>query len=66
MDLPVQWNSGTAKVDEGLNVLRSVTCWEQRMGSTLWEELREMAWLATMIAFLSAAGVGLAVVIAAV
>ena len=36
------------------------------MGPGLREELREMAWLATMIAFLSAAGVGLAVVIAAV
>ena len=36
------------------------------MGSALWDELREVAWLATMIAFLSAAGVGLAVVIAAV
>jgi hypothetical protein len=35
------------------------------MGQALWEELREMAWLATMIAFLSAAGVGLAVIIAA-
>jgi len=32
----------------------------------LWDELREVAWLTTMVAVLSAAGVGLAVVIAAV
>ena len=44
----------------------ALRCWEWRMGSALWDELREVAWLATMIAFLSAAGVGLAVVIAAV
>ena len=36
------------------------------MRQTLWDELREMAWLATMIAGLSVASVGLAVVIAAV
>jgi hypothetical protein len=36
------------------------------MRQTLWAELREMAWLATMITGLSVASVGLAVVIAAV
>ena len=31
------------------------------MWTTLWDELREMAWLATMITVLSVLGVGLAV-----
>jgi len=35
------------------------------MWNTVWDELREMIWLASVIGGLSAAGVGLAVVLAA-
>jgi hypothetical protein len=35
------------------------------MWNTLWDELREMVWLASVIGGLSAIGVGLAVVLAA-
>lgn len=35
------------------------------MWNTLWEELREMVWLASMIGGLSVLGVGLAVALAA-
>jgi hypothetical protein len=35
------------------------------MSNTVWDELREMVWLASVIAGLSAIGVGLAVVLAA-
>jgi hypothetical protein len=36
------------------------------MSDGFWDDLREMAWLASVIGGLSAAGVGLAVVLAAV
>jgi hypothetical protein len=35
------------------------------MRNTLWDELREMVWLASMIGALSVLGVGLAIVLAA-
>ena len=35
------------------------------MRNTIWDELREMVWLASVIGGLSAAGVGLAVALAA-
>jgi hypothetical protein len=34
------------------------------MRNTLWDELREVVWLASMVGALSIAGVGLAVVLA--
>jgi hypothetical protein len=41
-------------------------CKSANMWITLWYELREIAWLASVVTGLSLAGVGLAVVVAAV
>ena len=42
-----------------------IECGSAHMWNTLWDELREMVWLASVIGGLSAIGVGLAVVLAA-
>jgi hypothetical protein len=43
------------------SALTAERCGALDMWTTLWDELREMAWLATMITTLSVVGVGLAV-----
>ena len=58
------WHSCLAKCE--FEDLATVTVEERNMWTTLWEELREVAWLTSVITGLSLAGVGLAVALATV
>ena len=52
-------------MNRGTVHVRPLDQWSTRMWYTLWDELREAVWLASVIGALSIVGVGLAVVLAA-